>query len=39
MNAELAQMVPVSVGRRTLALTVFGSLWPPERRLSAHAES
>ena len=40
MNAEPAQRVPVSgwIGGRTLGGTVFGSLWPPERRLTAHAD-
>jgi hypothetical protein len=40
MNAELAQMVPVSgwIGRRTLGIDGFWHPWPPERRLSAHAD-
>ncbi|MFZ3327657.1 MAG: hypothetical protein WA231_18015 [Methylocella sp.] len=39
MNAELAQMVPVSgwIERCTLGIDGF-CLWPPERRLSAHAD-
>jgi hypothetical protein len=31
-------LFPAGLGAARWALTVFGSLWPPERRLSAHAD-